>query len=78
MAVLVVDLLEVVHVEEADGKRVLGLGRERLLFELFVEVAVVPEARQRIGEGEPHRLQLPVHRALVERDRDDGAYERCG
>ena len=54
------------------------VGRERLPFELLVEVAMVPEPRQWIRQREPHGLQLPVYRALVQRDRDDGADERGG
>ena len=41
-----------------------------------MEVAVVAEAGERVGEGEPHRLQRAEGRALVERDREQRADER--
>ena len=41
-----------------------------------MEVAVISEPGQRIGQREPHRAQLAEGRALVERDREEGADER--
>ena len=77
MAELVVDALEVVDVEEAqrDDAAVLVRLRE-LALQALVEVAVVAEPGQRVGEREPDRVQRPVRRALVERDRDERAGER--
>ncbi len=71
MAVLVVDRLEVVEVEEAERNRRAGLlRRDELALEPLVEAAVIPEARERIGEREPHRLHRLERRPLVERDRE--------
>ena len=77
MAEAVVDPLEVVDVEEAERDERVGLvGERQLALEPLVEVAVVAEAGQRIGEREPHRAEGAVRRALVERDRDERAGER--
>ena len=73
----VVQLLEVVDVEQADAERealLLRLGE--VLVEAVVEVAVVAEAGERVGEREPHGLQLAEDRALVERDGGERAHER--
>ena len=72
MPVAVVDLLEVVEVEETDRERLPG--RRRLLeldLQLLLEVPVVAEAGERIGQGEPHRPQRVERRALVQRDGDE-------
>ena len=54
MAVLVVDALEVVDVEQADGDEPLSAPRRcrELALEALLEVAVVPETGQRVGERE--------------------------
>ena len=72
MAVPVVDLFEAVDVEQAqrDDSR-FGLGFRELALEALLEVAVVPEPRQRVGEGQPHRAERLVGRPLVQRDRDE-------
>ena len=65
----VVDLLEVVDVDEAERDRsVLLLRVEQFALQALVEVAVIAEAGEWIGEREPHRPQRPVRRALVERN----------
>src|SRR4029078_9285453 len=70
MAVAVVDLLEVVEVEEADGERAARGGRLlEVHLELLLEMAVVPEPGERVGERESHRPQRVVGRALVPGDR---------
>ena len=74
VAVLVVDPLEVVDVDEAEAELLAGvLGRDELALEPLVEVAVVSEPGQRVGQREPHRPQGPVGGALVERDREQRA-----
>ena len=79
VAVAVVDLLEVVDVEKAEREReALLLRLVQVVLEALVEVAVVPEPRQRVGERQAHRLQRAVHRALVERDGDERADEGRG
>ena len=76
MAVAVVDLLEVVEVEEADGQRLArGRGLLELDLELLLEVTVVAETGQRVGQREPHGAQRVVRRALVQRDGDERADE---
>ena len=76
VAEAVVDLLEVVDVHEAEAERVaLRLRVGELALEPVVEVPVVAELRQRVGEREPHRAQLTEGRALVERDREQRADE---
>ncbi len=77
MALLVVDALEVVEVEEADGQR--ATLHRRLLelhLQLLLEVPVVSEPGQGVGQREPHRTQGAVRRALVERDRDERPGQR--
>ena len=72
MTVAVVDLLEVVDVDEADrdgGAVLLRLVEAAL--QPLVEVAVVSEPREGIGEREPHRLQRLMDRALVQGDCDE-------
>ena len=78
MAVPVVDLFEAVDVEQAqrDDSR-FGLGFRELALETFLEVAVVAEPRQRVGERQPHRAERLVGRPLVQRDRDERACEGC-
>ena len=77
MAERVVQLLEIVDVEHADAERhALLLRLVQVVIEAVVEVAVVAEAGERVGEREPHRLELPKDRALVERDRGERADER--
>ena len=79
VAVPVVDLLEVVDVEQAERERDASLLRlVEVVLEALVEVAVVAEPGQRVGERQAHRLQRAVHRALVERDGDERADERRG
>ena len=51
---------------------------DQLALEPLVEVPVVAEPRQRIGQRELHRAQCAVGRALVERDREQRADERRG
>ena len=77
VAEAVVDPLEVVDVDQADRHgHVLLLGLDQGLLEPLVEVAVVAEAGERVGEGEPHRLQRAEGRALVQGDREQRADER--
>ena len=79
MAEAVVDLLEVVDVHEAEAERVaLRLRVGELALEPVVEVAVVAEPGERVGERQPHRAQLAEGRALVERDREQRPDERAG
>jgi len=69
MPVAVVDPLEVVDVDEAERQRPrLLLRAQQLALEPLVELAVIAEPGQRIREGEPHRPQRSVRRALVQRD----------
>ena len=71
MAVEVVDALEVVDVDQAEREgRAAGLGLDELALEPVVEVPVVPEPGERVRQGEAHRAQRVVGRALVERDRE--------
>ena len=77
MAVQVVHPLEVVDVEEGErNRRPLLLRVVELSPESLLEVAVVAEPRERIGQGQPDRLELPVRRPLVERDRQQRPDER--
>ena len=77
VAEAVVDPLEVVDVDEAERQRqIVLLRRSELALQPLVEVAMVAEAGERVGEGEPHRRQGAVLRALVERDREQRAEER--
>src|SRR5438445_564714 len=69
MAEAVVDPLEVVDVDQAERQRLrVVLGSDELALQPLVEVAMVAEPGERIGEREPHRAQLAERRALVERD----------
>ena len=75
----VVDLLEVVDVEQDEREReAFVLGLVQVVLEPLVEVAVVAEPGERVGERQAHRLQRAVHRALVERDGDERADEGRG
>ena len=77
VAEAVVDALEVVDVEEAQrDEHVLVVCVRELALQPLVEMAVVAEPGQRVGEGEAHRAERPVRRALVERDRHERAGER--
>ena len=79
MPVPVVDLLEVVDVEQDEGQReALLLSLVQVVLEPLVEVPVVAEPCERVGERQAHRLQRAVHRALVERDGDERADEGRG
>ena len=78
VAVAVVDLLEVVEVEQAEAERRRARGLVEVELQLVLEVPVVPEPGQRVGEREPHRLQGAVRRALVQGDGDERAHERDG
>ena len=72
MAVVVVDLLEVVEVEEAQRNRSAGLLRQdELPLQPLVEAPVIAETGEWIGEGEPHRLHRLERRTLVEPDREE-------
>ena len=81
MSVAVVDLLEVVDVDEAQSHRcALLLCEGELALEAFVEVSVVAEARERVGQRKAHRLQHRKSRALVERNceqRPDERHREC-
>ena len=78
MAEAVVDLLEVVDVHEAEAERIaLRLRVGELALEPVVEVAVVAELGERVGERQAHRAQLTEGRALVERDREQRPDERA-
>ena len=50
----------------------------QVVLEALVEVAVVAEPGEGVGERQAHRLQRAVHRALVERDGDERADEGRG
>ena len=79
VAEAIVDLLEVVDVEQAEGQRDAALlCLVEVALQPLVEVPVVPEPGQRVGEREAHGLEGAVHRALVEGDRDERAHERDG
>ena len=79
VAVPVVDLLEVVDVEQDEREREpLVLCLVQVVLEALVEVAVVAEPGEGVGERQAHRLQRAVHRALVERDGDERADEGRG
>jgi hypothetical protein len=68
---VVVDPLEVVDVHEAERQRPAAAKRVlELAGKAFVEVAVVAETRERIGEREPDGPQRPQQRTLVELDRE--------
>ena len=54
------------------------LGLDQLALEPLVEMAVVAEPGQRVGQREPHRAERAVGRALVERDREQRADEGRG
>ena len=70
----VVDALEVVDVEQAEREGCSArLGLEQLALEPVVEMAVVAEPGERVGQCEAHRAQRVVGRALVERDRQQRA-----
>ena len=65
----VVDPLEVVDVEQAEREgRSAGFRLHQLALEALVEVAVVPEPGERVGQCKTHRAQSVVGRALVQRD----------
>ena len=71
MAVAVVDSLEVVEVDQAEAQRHAGLVRgHELTLQPFVEMAVISQTGQGIGQRETHRAQGSVRGALVERDCD--------
>ena len=73
----VVELLEVVDVEDADAERhPLLLRVAQVAVEPVVEVPVVPEPGDGVGEGEAHRGELPEDRALVEGDGGERPDER--
>ncbi len=73
----VVDALEIVDVHEAETEWALvPLRVDQLALETIVEVAVVAEPGQRIGQRELHRAERAIGRALVERDREQRADER--
>ena len=75
----VVELFEVVDVEDADAQRhPLVLRLRQVAIEPLVEMAVVAQAGERVGEGEAHRRELPEDRALVEGDRGERPDERSG
>ena len=79
VAEAIVDLLEIVDVEQAEGQRDAALlCLVEVALQPLVEVPVVPEPGQRVGEREAHGLEGAVHRALVEGDRDERAHERDG
>ena len=55
MPVAIVDLLEVVDVDEAERQRPrLLLGPQQFALEPLVEVTVIAEPGQRIGQRQPH------------------------
>ena len=77
MAEEVVHPLEIVDVHEAEAEVALvALGLDQLALEPLVEVAVVAEPGQGIGQREPHRPERTIGRALVEGDREQRADER--
>src|SRR3954471_6105996 len=77
VAEAVVDPLEVVHVDEAEGQRQRLLLRvPQLALDPFVEMPAVAEARQRVGQRQAHRAQRADDRALVELDREQRTDKR--
>ena len=77
VAEAVVDPLEVVDVDEAEAEVLaLVLGGGQLALQPLVEVAVVAEPRERVGQRQPHRPQRGEGRPLVERDREQRPDER--
>ena len=77
MTVPVVHAFEIVDVHEAEREPRAALLRPvEVVLEPLVEVTVVPEARQRVGERQAHRAERVVHRALVQRHGDERADER--
>ena len=71
MAVEVVDALEVVDVDQAEREgRASRLGLHELALEPVVEMPVVAEPGERVGECEAHRAERVVGRALIERNRE--------
>ena len=77
MAVAVVDALEVVDVDEAEAERIAGaLRRRERTLQALVEVTVVSEPGERVGERKLHGLERGERRSLVERDREQRADER--
>jgi transposase len=62
VAVDVVDQLEVVQVEQQQGERTLEAGRALdLLADRHREVAVVPQAGERVGQRQPAGLLVQLH-----------------
>ncbi len=77
MPVVVVDPLEVVDVHQAQAQRLaVMLGLRQLALQSLVEVTVVAEAREWIGERESHCAQRFERRALIERDREQRTHQR--
>ncbi len=77
VAEAVVDELEVVEVEEHERQASVRLfGEVELPLQALVEVPVVAEPGERIGQCEPDRAQLAMRRTLIEGDRDQRARER--
>ena len=71
MAEAVVDALEIVDVDQAERKRpVVTQGLLELPRQPFVEMAVVPEPGQGIGQRQAHGSQCLQERPLVELDRE--------
>jgi hypothetical protein len=79
MSVAVVDPLEIVDIEEAERERKALIPRPvEIVLEPPLEVAVVAEPGERIGERQAHRPERAMHRALVERDGDERTDESGG
>ena len=77
VSVQIVDALEVVDVDQAEAEVFAALIRfGQLALDPIVEVAVIAESRQGIGEREAHGPQCAVGGALVERDRQQRPEER--
>ena len=79
VAVTVVHVFERVHVDQAESDpEAVVAGLLEAFREPLLEVTVIAEARERVGERELHRLELPEDRALVEGERGQRADERRG
>jgi hypothetical protein len=76
VAVLVVDRLQPVHVEQADAERRVPAALRHLGGQPVVEAPAVAKTRDGVGEGRPHRLEGTQLGALVEVERDEWPEER--
>ena len=79
MAEEVVHTLEIVDVDQAEAEAALvAIGVDQLALEPVLEVPVVAEPGERVGQRELHCAECSVGRALVEGDRQQRPDERRG